>query len=243
MYLLKLFVQNAAQAIRNAELDEKLAQKEKLSAVGNAVGMVMHDLRSPIKNIKLVTSLMREDGQQGDLLDMIDQSAEQASEIFDDFLDFIRQTPVKKYPVSVNKIVDEVIAQTESREGIQNIIIHKSVPEKMVVSGDESKLRRSLINIVNNAADVLNDSKVRGAYIDITAKPYKGDKILITVTDNGPGIPAEIAKTLFDPFVTKQKSGGTGLGLAIVKQFITAHGGEIWVESKKGAVFFILLPL
>lgn len=63
MYLLKLFVQNAAQAIRNAELDEKLLQTEKLSAVGNAVSMVMHDLRSPIKNIKLITGLMREDGQ------------------------------------------------------------------------------------------------------------------------------------------------------------------------------------
>jgi len=186
---------------------------------------------------------MREDGQQSDLIDMIDQSAEQASEIFDDFLDFIRQSPVKKYPVSVNKIIDEVIAQTESIDGIANILIHKNVPEKLIVSGDESKLRRSVTNIVNNAADVLIDSRVRGAYIDISASLKGSDKVLITITDNGPGIPAEIEKTLFDPFVTRQKSGGTGLGLAIVKQFINAHGGDITVENNPGAVFSILLPL
>jgi two-component system, NtrC family, sensor kinase len=241
MYLLKLFVQNAAQAIRNAELNEQLLQKEKLSAVGNAVSMVMHDLRSPIKNIKLITNLMREDGQASDLLDLIDQSAEQASEIFDDFLDFVNHTPVKKYPVSVNKIIDEVIAQTESHEGIHNMAIHKNVPENMIVSGDESKLRRAIGNIVNNAVDVLNDLKVRGAYIDITAK-QEGSNVMITITDNGPGIPSEIAKTLFEPFVTRQKNGGTGLGLAIVRQFVNAHGGDVYVDNNPGAVFTIKLP-
>jgi two-component system NtrC family sensor kinase len=66
---------------------------------------------------------------------------------------------------------------------------------------------------------------------------------VISVRDNGPGIPPEIMKTLFDPFVTKQKNNGTGLGLAIVKQYITAHGGEINVENRNGAVFTISLPL
>ncbi|MEO6521769.1 MAG: hybrid sensor histidine kinase/response regulator [Mucilaginibacter sp.] len=243
MYLLKIFIQNAAQAIRNAELNEKLLQKEKLSAVGNAVGMVMHDLRSPIKNIKLITSLMRDDGLGNDLLDLIDQSAEQASEIFDDFLDFIGQTPVKKHPVSINKIVDEAMKQTETREGIENIALHKDIPESLMVPGDESKLRRTLINLVNNAVDVLHDHKITGAYVSVSARIHEGDKVLITVTDNGTGIPPEIAKTLFEPFVTRQKSNGTGLGLAIVKQYISAHGGEIWVENNPGAVFSILLPL
>jgi two-component system NtrC family sensor kinase len=117
MYLLKLFVQNAAQAIRNAELYEKLLQKEKLSAVGQVIGMVMHDLRSPIKNIKFITNMIREDGNDGDLIDLIDQSAEQASEIFEDFLDFIKDTPVKKLPVNLLKITQEAIKQSENRAG------------------------------------------------------------------------------------------------------------------------------
>ncbi len=242
MYLLKVFVQNAAQAIRNAELNEKLLQKEKLSAVGQVMGMVMHDLRSPIKNIKLITSMMREEGDGNDLVDLIDQSAEQASEIFDDFLDFIKDTPVKKLPVSINKIADGAIKQAESREGMALITIHKNIPEDMLVSGDESKLRRTIANIVNNAVDVLHDLKVPNAAITISAH-VENENAIINISDNGPGIPLEIVSTLFEPFVTKHKSNGTGLGLAIVKQYITAHGGAIEVSNNNGAVFTISLPV
>ena len=242
MYLLKLFVQNAAQAIRNAELNEKLIQKEKLSAVGQVMGMVMHDLRSPIKNIRLITSLMREDGEVSDLVDLIDQSAEQASEIFDDFLDFIKDTPAKKLPVDLCKIAGEAIKQTETREGINGITIHQNIPENMVINGDESKLRRTIINLVNNAADALSDLKVTDAMITISAQIENTDLVL-TVSDNGPGIPLEIISTLFEPFVTRHKNNGTGLGLAIVNQYVTAHGGTIAVKNDNGAIFTITLPL
>lgn len=242
MYLLKLFVQNAAQAIRNAELNEKLIQKEKLSAVGQVMGMVMHDLRSPIKNIRLITSLMREDGEVSDFVDLIDQSAEQASEIFDDFLDFIKDTPAKKLPVNLYKIANEAIKQTETREGISAITIHQNITPDMVVNGDESKLRRTIINLVNNAVDVLHDRKVVNATITISAQIEKDDLIL-TVRDNGPGIPSEIISTLFEPFVTRHKKNGTGLGLAIVNQYITAHGGTIEASNNNGAIFTISLPV
>ncbi len=242
MYLLKLFVQNAAQAIRNAELNEKLIQKEKLSAVGQVMGMVMHDLRSPIKNIKLITSLMREDGDVNDMIDLIDQSAEQASEIFDDFLDFIKDIPVKKMPVNLSKIADEAIHQAESLHGASGISIRKSIPDNLIVPGDESKLRRTIINLVNNAMDVLSDLKMPDAAINVSARVENTD-IVLTVSDNGPGIPSEIIATLFEPFITRNKSNGTGLGLAIVKQYITAHGGTIVVSNNNGAIFTITLPL
>jgi two-component system, NtrC family, sensor kinase len=244
LYLLKLFVLNAAKAIHNAELREKLLQKEKLSAVGKAISMVMHDLRSPIKNIVSVTSMMRQELPQSEWLDMIDECSAQASEIFDDFLDFIRETPVKKVPVSLGKIIDEGIKLAESRKSDGHVAIKANVPAGISVPGDESKLRRVIMNLVNNAMDALTDHKTRNAAIDITAEKSKDSgQVLITIRDNGPGIPQEIIKTLFDPFVTKQKSNGTGLGLAIVKQFVTAHGGEIKVENNNGAVFTISLPL
>lgn len=242
MYLLKLFVQNAAQAIRNAELNEKLLQKEKLSAVGQVMGMVMHDLRSPIKNIRLITSMMREDGEESEMVDLIDQSAEQASEIFDDFLDFIKDFPVKKIPVDINKIAEEVINQAETYKGMDQITIHKNIPENLIVPGDESKLRRAIANLVNNAADVLHDYKIPNAAITISAHIEKANAVII-ISDNGPGIPLEIFTTLFEPFISRHKSNGTGLGLAIVKQYIAAHGGTIAVSNNKGAVFTISLPL
>jgi two-component system NtrC family sensor kinase len=242
LYLLKLFVQNAAQAIRNAELNETLLQKEKLSAVGQVIGMVMHDLRTPIKNIKVITGLVREDGNDGDLIDLIDQSAEQASEIFDDFIDFINQTPIKKVPLVLHKVVADAVCVAGNRDGIAFINITENVPENIIVQGDESKLRRAFSNLINNAVDALHDKKVPNASIDITVST-SNKMIFILIKDNGPGIPQEIAKTLFEPFVTRQKSNGTGLGLAIVKQYINSHGGDISVENNGGAIFTISLPM
>lgn len=242
MYMLKLFVQNAAQAIRNAELNEKLIQKEKLSAVGQVIAMVMHDLRTPIKNIRLMTDMMREDGVESELIALIDKSAEQASLIFDDFLDFINNTPVKKIPVNLNKISWEAVKLAEAHSGIAGKVINVDVPDDLFVNGDESKLRRTLSNLVNNAIDALHDYKTPNPTINISAGIQYGN-VELRVADNGPGIPDEIAATLFDPFVTRQKAGGTGLGLAIVKQYITAHGGTINVQNNGGAVFIISLPL
>jgi two-component system NtrC family sensor kinase len=242
LYLLKLFVQNAAQAIRNAELNETLLQQEKLSAVGQVIGMVMHDLRPPIKNIKVITGMVRDDGHGSELVDLIDQSAEQASEIFDDFIDFINNTPIIKLPIALQKIIDDAIQLANCREGIASTHIIKAIPGNIIIRCDESKLRRAISNLINNAVDALHDHKVENATIKISVTLIDDD-ILIKVSDNGPGIPQEIIKTLFDPFVTKQKNNGTGLGLAIVKQYINSHGGTIAVENADGAVFSIRLPL
>jgi two-component system, NtrC family, sensor kinase len=204
--------------------------------------MVMHDLRSPIKNIKLLTHMLREDGNESEVIDFIDRSAEQASEIFDDFLDFVNNTPVKKLPVDLNKIADEAIETAEINEHSAQITITKNIPENLVIHGDESKLRRTIVNLVNNAVDALYDNKVPNAAVSITAFIQDGN-VIINISDNGPGITDEIMTTLFEPFVTKNKVKGTGLGLAIVKQYITAHGGDIEVSNNNGATFTITLPL
>lgn len=242
MYLLTLFVQNAAQAIRNAELCEKLIQKEKLSAVGQVIGMVMHDLRTPIKNIKFMTDMMREEGEKSDLIDMIDQSAEQASGIFEDFLDFLKEIPVQKKPVDISKVINEAIEQAQSHDGLVNISINTNITGSMIVPGDESKLRRVVSNLINNALDVLAEHKPLNAEVNIVAA-IQDKCLMLSIRDNGPGIPQEIISSLFEPFVTKNKNNGTGLGLAIVKQYVSAHGGNIMATNNTGAVFTITLPL
>jgi len=242
IYLLKLFVQNAAQAIRNAELTEQLIRKEKLSAAGQVLAMVMHDLRSPITNVKLITSLMREEGTASELVDMIDTSANQALSIFNDFLDFINETQITKVPVNIEKVVNDAIRQAASRNGFSQITINKNIPYGLVVPGDESKLRGTFVNLLNNAVDVLHDQKIENGIIDISGSIINGE-VKLMVADNGPGISPEIKNTLFEPFVTKRKKNGTGLGLSIVKQFVTGHGGGIDVSNNNGARFTITLPL
>ncbi len=247
MYLLKLFVQNAAQAIRNAELNDELLQKEKLSIVGKAIGMVMHDLRSPIKNLSVVTGMMRDQDQKNEYaetLNMLDICTVQASEIFDDFLDFIGEVPIKKEQTHIDKIIDTAIALTSVENNNEYVAIHKSIPEGLIIQGDERKLKRAIMNLIKNALEVLQYKKVENASIHIRAVDDKEkDQVIIVIKDNGPGIPEDIIKTLFEPFITRDKGNGTGLGLAIVKQFVTDHGGTINVENNNGAVFTIHLPV
>lgn len=246
MYLLKLFVQNAAQAIRNAELNEKLIQKEKLSVVGKAIGMVMHDLRSPIKNLKLVTDMIKEQGNLGEdneLLEILDMCAVQASEIFDDFLDYIKESPVKKEPINIAQVIDASIKLIDSSIENRKVNLQKSIPENLTIQGDERKLKRVAMNLIKNGIEVLENKKIEDATIHVTAKAGTDKTISIEIRDNGPGIPDDIMRTLFEPFITKDKQNGTGLGLAIVKQFVTDHGGTIDVSNDNGAVFTIKLPI
>ncbi|MDO3627623.1 ATP-binding protein [Mucilaginibacter sp. BT774] len=242
MYLLKLFMQHAAQAIRNAELNAQLIQKEKLSAVGQVIGMVIHDLRSPISNIKQTAGLMREVDQPGDLIGMIDQSVEHTLLIFDDLLDFIKENPVKKVPVDLNKIIEAAIRQASAKQGFSRITMIKDIPETLMIPGDENKLERVMVNLLNNAVDAVSNNTGEKGTIRIRAE-VQDDNLILHIADNGPGIPAEIGQTLFEPFVTLHKANGTGLGLAIVRRFIAMHGGDVSVACNPGADFRISLPL
>jgi signal transduction histidine kinase len=206
--------------------------------------MVVHDLRSPINNISALTEILREEGVEHEYLELIDQSGMQATEIFDDFMDFLKETKVAKKPVCLNTTISNTVKGAESHMKGKTITINKVVPEELILQGDESKLKRCISNLLNNAVDVLVDYNVKDPRIDIVVNANNEDKkIRITIKDNGPGIPQDILKTLFEPFVTKFKHNGTGLGLAIVKQYINAHGGDIKVSNDNGAVFNIELPL
>jgi signal transduction histidine kinase len=242
LYLLQLFVQNAAGAIRNAQLYEQLLKKEKLSAIGTAVGMLIHDLRTPVKNIAVITGLMRDAGNVDPMLGLLEKCGEQSAEIFDDFMDFINASPLKKEKVNVSKLLYEGIEMTNEKRSAASLSLQSSIDDDLYIPGDASKLKRIFINLINNAAEALKNAKVKDAVIHVSAK-IAGEKIRIVVQDNGPGIPEEIINTLFDAFVTHKKASGTGLGLAIVKQFVLAHNGTISVQNDNGAVFVIYLPV
>jgi two-component system sensor kinase FixL len=104
---------------------------------------------------------------------------------------------------------------------------------------DKAKLMRVIFNLTNNALEILK----AGGQISIESRPAEKDWVEIAITDTGPGIPAELAKTLFQPFATFGKSKGTGLGLYIAREIIHDHGGSITLdkEYKGGARFVIRL--
>ncbi len=246
VYLLRLFVEHASQVIENAHLNEQVLLGEKLSAVGRAIGTVAHDLRSPIGGIisglEFVQMDLDDRDQVVEMLDLIRQSAEDALALVGDILDYTKQSSVEKRPIQVADILERVRRLTQDAVTLGDVALIIDCEPGLGMLGDARKLERVLINLVVNAAEVLGPLPDRDRTIRLAARD-DGGMASITVIDNGPGIPARIRPTLFDPFVTHGKANGTGLGLAIVRQIVQAHGGEIsFTTGDMGTAFLVRIP-
>jgi signal transduction histidine kinase/CheY-like chemotaxis protein len=235
---MQLFGQYAEQLLKNIELQKTLILREKLSTLGQAITMITHDLRTPVKSLRMLTDLIRKEGKHNHWIDIMGRYADQASAIFDDFMDFVRDAPVLKRPVNMMQIVAEVAAQAGYLH--PEVSVLQQLPQDLTVMGDQSKLKRIIFNLVNNAAEALTTHGINPAVITISATNAELDgSVNLSVSDNGPGIPAHLIDTIFEPFVTTGKNKGTGLGLTIVRQFVTVHGASISVSNNNGAVFMI----
>jgi signal transduction histidine kinase len=246
VYMIRLFLEQAAQAIDNAELHEDLIRAEKLSAVGQGISMVAHDLRSPLGNIISLVELIKMSENEPDTvahyLELIKQSADNAATIVSDILDFTRNTEVEKQRVLVSQLLARVAADAERQEARQRVRLEVQETAELYVHCDFSKMQRVLSNLVRNSAEALTKAGVDEPEVRISAQKGE-DGVHFIVSDNGPGLPEEIRDSLFVPFVTRGKNAGTGLGLAIVKRFVDAHGGTVDVDTGPGGTTFdICLP-
>ena len=175
------------------------------------------------------------------------------------------QARINRQVLRINDLVDDILAFTEGRrtanlkpgnfqtfvadlaDELQSDVSAKSIrivlenePPAGPISFDARRLGRVFHNLVQNAADFLDDKGV------ITLRFKSSDsELLVEIEDNGPGISPEIAGKLFQPFATHGKKHGTGLGLSICKKIIEDHGGKISVRSEagRGAIFGFSLPL
>jgi len=244
IYLVRLFLEQAGSAIKNISLQEALVRSEKLSAVGQAISMLSHDLRNTLGSITptidFIMKNLDDRNRLNSLLPMIKKTAGDSMKMVTDVLDFIRNREVEKADLDLLSMINEVkeaIAEQTSALLPQFLV---SCPENITIKGDRTKLQRLLVNLIRNAFEAT--ANIPEAEVILTASVF-GDDILITIADNGPGIPAEVMEKLFTPFVTFGKTNGTGLGLAIAKQFVDAHGGKIEVQSSaRGTCFSITLP-
>ncbi len=245
-YLVQLFLEQAAQAIENVDLQEKVIRQEKLSAVGQAISMVGHDLRGPIgaicQGIQFLESAGNAPEMLADMHRMILKEARHCLAIVTDILDFTRNAALNKTRVDAGLMVMTLQEEAAPFLAQTGASLRVRGETEFEFPADESKLRRILLNLIRNAAEALQEAEVPDPRIDLTLA-RDGDRLLFRVSDNGPGIPDPIRDRLFLPFVTAGKSAGTGLGLAIGEQCGSAHGGDVqWTSSPKGTVFTVRLP-
>jgi len=225
----------------------QLLQSEKLSAVGEFVAGVAHELNNPLTAVVGFSEMLKGqniNAQCQHYADMIFKAAQRCQRIVSLLLSFARPQKPERRPVSMNTLVESVLEIVGYSLRTGNIeVVTRLAPELPLVMADGNQIQQVLLNILNNARQAIEDNQSDGR-ITITTGAA-GANVSIVIQDNGPGIPQEILPRIFDPFFTTKGVGkGTGLGLSVCYGIIKEHGGSITPASRTGesATFTIELP-
>jgi len=231
---------------KQRELERAARVTEKLAAVGTLTAGLAHEIRNPLNAALLQLSVaerrLRKTAGGTDVtahqpLALVRAELSRLSLLVEDFLAFARPREAGAMPVDVCAIIRELIAMEAPLAESKGRILHAGpLAENLSVRGDFATLKGAMLNLIRNA--------IQACTTDVTVRAVaEGGQAVITIADDGPGIPAEVQAHLFEPFFTT-KDGGTGLGLAIVHATITAHGGEIALTggTEGGTVARVVLP-
>jgi nitrogen fixation/metabolism regulation signal transduction histidine kinase len=230
----------------------QLIQAQRATAWAEVARRLAHEIKNPLTPIQLSAERMemklaaKLGGEDADTLargtrTIVNQVAALKSMV-DDFRDYARLPAPVLAGLDLNSLVQEVLALYETSKAP---IAKKLTPGLPQVHADSAQIRQVLHNLVQNAQDALEHRKNSGEQpmIEVCTEAA-GDRVRLSVTDNGGGFPEEMMARIFEPYVTT-KPRGTGLGLAIVKKIIDEHHGELAIENRvaKGASVTILLPM
>jgi two-component system NtrC family sensor kinase len=244
----KLYLADKAKAETMALME----QNNQLVSIGRLAAGVAHEINNPlalinetagyVKDLFVIKEQYRKDEELIESIDSILEAVERCGTITRQLLGFARKFDVKIKKVNLNNVISDVLIFHKKEAEYRNIKVYVDVPEDVPeIETDRGKLQQILVNLVNNAFQAVDS----GCILDINAQSAGPDKISITISDNGCGMPAETLPKIFEPFFsTKEGDKGTGLGLAITYGLVKKLHGDISVESKEneGTAFTITLP-
>ena len=231
-----------------SQLEAKLAQSQKMEAVGRLAGGIAHDFNNLLMGISGNLELIRggDADDQGPSLTAAEKATDRATRLVERLLSFSRQNPVRLVPMNPNSIVlsvSELASQKLSEQLKFDLVDDESA---WLVDVDEVRLEQVLLNLCLNASDALIDEKdtITVSTENIVDEAL-GECVRLSVIDYGAGMPETVTAKIFEPFfTTKDIDKGTGLGLAMSYGIVNQHNGRIDVESKVGfgSRFDIILP-
>lgn len=228
----------------NHYMDEVM-RTEKFALVGTMVSSILHDFKNPFSIISLGSTIIqnrhKDDPKTAKICDNMESQIRRMVNMANDLAAFARgEHEIEIAHVSLDTLFEH-FQELNSPFFEDDHVELKLVGNGITLQGDASRLLRVLQNLVGNAIDAIHASEIEGK-VEVAAES-EGDDVIITIRDNGPGIPADIRDDFFEPFTTQGKSEGTGLGTAIVRSIIRAHKGSIDFEtSAEGTIFTIRLP-
>lgn len=228
-----LLLADVTESRRMAEL---LQRSERLSCLGEMTAGLAHQIRTPLASALLNAARIVGDHEQEMLAARIRDRLNEVGRMIDDMLRFTSgaRRSNEKFPVA--ELFAELVDTCESNLAGTDLTV-ALLRDDIEVAGNRDAIKGALSNLVDNA----RQSCGADAYIELGAEFCK-DRICLTVTDNGHGVPSDIRGRLFEPFFTTRPQG-TGLGLAVVRAVVEAHGGEVLLHSgATGSTFALCLP-
>jgi len=219
------------------ERSETIRESERMVITGKLTSMIGHDLRGPLNVIKNATYLMNVKPEKSDeMKKVINKSVDRAIGMLDELRNKAKEVQLDLRETDVTDLLRSVLSETPIPPGIE---VKIEANEKVIISIDESKIRRVFENLLRNAIEAMPD----GGKILLNVRTYDR-KVDISFIDSGNGIPEHIMKNLYKPFTTS-KTNGTGLGLSFCKSTMDAHNSKITVETKlgKGTVFHLIFDV
>jgi len=231
-----------------------LLQAQRNAAWGEVARRLAHEIKNPLTPIQLSAERLQhkylpmlpadESSTLTKLTNTIVQQVEAMKNMVNDFSDYARNPGLQLQLQPIGKLINEVLALYQSNTSHQFILLKS--PEEIILNIDSVRFRQILHNLLKNAIEASEDAHLEVDII-ISYHTMMQDNVQwfeISISDHGPGIPANMENKLFEPYASN-KTKGTGLGLAIVQKIVEEHGGHVWAENiaPVGASIIIRLPM
>ncbi|MFC1826973.1 nitrogen regulation protein NR(II) [Thermodesulfobacteriota bacterium] len=232
------------------QMEKKIMQAEKMATIGEMAAGIAHELRNPLAAISGAAEVIDASGDiklhnQG-LMNIITRECNTLQKSINDFLTFSKPITPEKEWVPLLPLIQEVIQLLQhTLDWPENCKSSIDIPEKMACWADPEQIRQLILNLFHNCCVAIRnmDGEIQIIAREVT-EDSGAEKSILTIIDNGIGIPELIMAKIYDPFLTTRENG-TGLGLSIVKQIVNTHEGGITISSKEyqGTIAEVWLPL
>jgi len=233
---------------RQRQMQEQMIQTEKLSALGELISGVAHELNNPLASVIGYAQLLQSAQVPGDVkkkLEVINSESKRCQRIVEDLLTFARKHRFEMKRIDVNSAIDSVLQLISYQCKVNGIELEKNYSKGIPrIVADLHQIQQVFLNILSNALQALIESKKKRTICIGTSVTDRS--VTVEFKDNGPGIREENIRRVFDPFFTTKGAGrGTGLGLSIARGTVREHGGDIDVSSifGKGTAFTVRFPV
>jgi len=225
---------------------QKLLQQEKLALIGQMAAGIVHEIKNPLATIKGLNQLIKARAQDDwikSYAQIVEGAIDDVTRVANEFLNFAKPKNQNCKEIYINELIESMkfmLCSYTFKKGVKTEFFLSE--QQAPVNGDELQIKQVILNLCQNAIDSMEGIPQPKLSIYTEYNSDKGE-MLITVEDNGRGIPKDILKKLGTPFFTT-KEKGTGLGLSVCYEIMKAHGGRIEIHSEpgSGARFTLILP-